>query len=321
MLGNIWSVARNTFTEAIRQPIFVVLLLGTMLLLVLNPALCAYAFDDDNKLLIDLGLSTLFLSGLLLAAFTATGVFSREIENHTVLTVISKPIGRPSFVVGKYLGVAAALAVAYWFWATVFLLTARHKVLSSALDPWDWPVIVFGLLALAVAFGVATLGNYFYRWVFPSTLTAVLIPAATVAYLLVLKVDKNWEIQSFSEDVDPQLFIALFLVLQALCALCAVAVAASTRLGQVMTLTVCSVLFLLGLSSEYLFGAHRDEHVLAALAYSVVPNLGVHWPSDALTQQHAITGDYVGLVSAYSALYIVAALATAVALFQTREIG
>ena len=114
------------------------------------------------------------------------------------------------------------------------------------------------------------------RWVFPSTLTAVLIPAATVAYVLVLKVDKNWEFQSFSEDLDPQLFIALFLVLQALCALCAVAVAASTRLGQVMTLTVCSMLFLLGLSSEYLFGAHRDEHALAALAYSVVPNLGVH---------------------------------------------
>jgi ABC-type transport system involved in multi-copper enzyme maturation permease subunit len=109
---NVLSIARNGFLESIRQPVFVVLLLGGTLAMVLNVNLAAFTLEDDNKLLIDLGLSTLFIAGLLLAAFTATSVLSREIENKTVLTVVSKPVTRAAVIVGKFLGVAVALAVA-----------------------------------------------------------------------------------------------------------------------------------------------------------------------------------------------------------------
>src|SRR5690606_27955164 len=97
--------------------------------------------SDDNKLLVDMGLSTLALAGLLLAAFTATGVLSNEIENKTVLTTISKPVSRPMFVLGKFAGVAAALVLAYATLAIIFLLTVRHKVMMTASDRFDMPVI------------------------------------------------------------------------------------------------------------------------------------------------------------------------------------
>ena len=112
MIQQLLTIARNTFLESIRQPIFSVLLLVGTLALILNPMISAYTLDDDNKQLIDMGLSTLFVCGLLLSAFTATSVLSQELENKTVLTVISKPISRPLFVVGKYVGVSAALFVA-----------------------------------------------------------------------------------------------------------------------------------------------------------------------------------------------------------------
>ncbi|MFQ5655144.1 MAG: ABC transporter permease, partial [Planctomycetota bacterium] len=86
MMEQIRAVARNTFTESIRQPIFLVLLLLGIGLLAINPALSAYTLGDDNKLLLDLGLSTLLLAGMFLAAFTSTGVLSDEIERRTVLT-------------------------------------------------------------------------------------------------------------------------------------------------------------------------------------------------------------------------------------------
>ena len=78
------TIARNTFTESIRQPIFAVVLLVAGLALSLNPSLSAYTLEDDNKLLIDMGLSTLFLAGLALTAFTATSVLSNEIQQRTV---------------------------------------------------------------------------------------------------------------------------------------------------------------------------------------------------------------------------------------------
>jgi ABC-type transport system involved in multi-copper enzyme maturation permease subunit len=153
------AIARNAFLESIRQPVFVVLVLAGILALVLNVNLAAFTLEDDNKLLIDLGLSTLFLSGLLMAAFTATSVLSREIENKTVLTVVSKPVPRPQVVVGKFLGVAAAIATAYWLLAAVFLLTVRHRVQSSvrAEDIFDPPVVTFGLLAIGLTFLIAGL--------------------------------------------------------------------------------------------------------------------------------------------------------------------
>ena len=144
------TIARNAFLESIRQPIHAVLICAALLALVLNVNLAGYTLEDDNKLLVDLGLSTLFLSGLLMAAFTATSVLSREIENKTVLTVVSKPVPRPQVVVGKFLGVAAAIATAYWLLAAVFLLTVRHRVQSSVReeDIFDPPVVTFGLLAI-----------------------------------------------------------------------------------------------------------------------------------------------------------------------------
>ena len=97
MFQRFYTVALNTFVETIRQPIYGVILLATATLLILNVSLAAFTLDDDDRLLLDLGLSTLLLSGLFLSAFSAAGVLSREIENKTVLTVISKP---PHFHIG-----------------------------------------------------------------------------------------------------------------------------------------------------------------------------------------------------------------------------
>jgi ABC-type transport system involved in multi-copper enzyme maturation permease subunit len=320
--------------EATRQPIYVVLLLAAAALLVVNPSLSAYTMDDDNKILVDMGLSTLFLAGLLLSAFTATGVLSAEVENRTVLTVVSKPVSRPAFVTGKYLGVAAALAVAFWTLTLIFLLTVRHEVIQRATDPFDMPVIVFGVLACLSALLGATLANYFYHWVFTSTFVFSFAGLMTVSLVLVLMINKEWAFQSIATDLDPQLMTALLLVFEAVLILTAVAVACSTRLGQVMTLVTCALVFLLGLVTHYfsmqadrtlgdLEGSpfHHGLYWLLKLFFLLVPNLQYLWHADALTQDHPITGQHVFLLSVYSTCYIAAILSLAIALFQTREVG
>jgi ABC-type transport system involved in multi-copper enzyme maturation permease subunit len=323
----ILAIARNTFTESIRQPIFVVMLAIGLALLVINPALSTYTLDDDNKLLLDLGLSTIFVSGLFLAAFTATGVLSREIENKTVLTVISKPVSRPGFIAGKFLGVWAAIGLAFWMWSIVFLLTVRHKVLESINAPYDWPVIALGLLAGFVALFIAVWGNYFYNWVFTSRLSGLLAVTLTIAYVLVLLIDKNWNFQPIATEFRkdeyflPQVLTALLLVLEGLAIMCAVAIASSTRLGQVMTLVVCFAVFALGLWSDYLFGRHTGVTPAAWVGYVLPPNIQYLWLADALTQRHPISFGYFGFVTLYTALYATAVLSVASALFQTRETG
>jgi len=322
MFAKFWGIAANCFTETIRQPIFGVLLLVTTGLLVLNVGIAGYTLDDDNKLLKDLGLSTLLLTGLFLAAFSAAGVLSREIENKTVLTVISKPVSRPVFLAGKFAGLAGALAVAFYLTGIVFLLTMRHKVLERASQHFDMPVIIFGGSALMGAILIAAFCNYMYDMQFPSLAVALAVPLMTLALIMVALIDPEWKIQSFGKDfVDGQLIGAAVLVFAMIMILTAAAVAASTRAGQVATLVICTVLLLVGLVSDAWFGQYRDTSFLARLAYWITPNLAFLWVTDALTQDNRITLGYVGLGLSYAGLIVLAWLLVGVTLFQKREVG
>ena len=327
MLQQVLTLGRNTFIESIRQPVFVVLVIAGSLMLWFNAHLAGYTFDDDNKMMLDLGLSMIFLTGLLLAAFTATGVLSAEIENRTVLTVVSKPVSRPVFVLGKFTGVAAALTVACWMLTVAFLLNVRHQVMQTASDPIDWPVVLFALAAFLLAVLVAALGNYLYHWVFTSTFVFGYVLLNTAAWLLVLVIDKQWQFQSMATEFTvregelTQVLIALLLLFEAVLILTALAVAVSTRLGQVMTLIICSGVFLFGLVSNSMYHAFGTRHLFARLLYWVLPNLQFLWQADALTAGNHIPVSHVLWVGGYSLLYIVALLFLSIGLFQTREVG
>lgn len=317
------TLARNAFLESIRQPIHAVLICGGVLALVLNVNIAGYTLENDDKLLIDLGLSTLFLTGLLMAAFTATSVLAREIDNKTVITVVSKPVPRPLVVIGKFLGVTASIAVAYWLLAIVFLLTVRHRVQTSVRDEdiFDGPVVTFGLFAIVLTFGLAGLANYLYRWPFPSTFSLFGAFAATATAGIVGSVSRVWELQHPLTDLRPQLVVGILLVFEAIVILTAIAIAASTRLGQVATLLVCVGVFLVGLVGEYFLSLATAGRDWLRPAAAVVPNLQFFWPADALTQGNPITPEYLGYVTVYAACLVCGISSLAVALFQTRDVG
>lgn len=324
MVHQVVTIAHNTFVESIRQPIFVVLVIVGAMGLVLNVPMTGYTLEADTKMLIEFGFSTLFLIGLLLAAFTATGVLYRELENKTVLTVISKPVARPLFVLGKYLGVSTAILTAYWILSTMFLLTVRHQVMQRASDQLDWPVILFSVGAVLTALSVATLANYFYQRVFTSTFIACLTATMTLAWALTLVTSKAWAFQSPLVDLNGQVLIGLLLISQLVLVITAVAIAASTRLGQVMTLLICAGVFVIGLTADYVLGRParaEDATFLERAMYYISPNFQLHWPADALTNGSDFVSSYVFRASGHSILFIGAILALAMASFQTREVG
>ncbi len=325
MFQRFYTVALNSFVETIRQPLYGVILITTAALLILNVSLAAFTLEDDNKLLLDLGLCTLLLSGLFLSVFSASGVITREIENKTVLTVVSKPVSRPLFILGKFVGLLAAMAVAFYLSTLVFILSVRHGVLQNSSDPWDGPVLVFGLGAVAVAFLGGALSNFFYSKHFGSTVVKVLVPALTAGVLLVGFFDAHWDVIPFGSDfVGGQVILAAFLVSVAAMVTAAIAVAASTRLAQVMTLVICTGVLGLGIISDYALGQHAETSTLAAVAYGIIPNIGPFWVVDGLVtaeMETTVTPQYVGYVTLYGVLLTTGILGLAVAMFQRREVG
>ena len=101
-------IARATTKEAIRQPVFLMLLGLGVLLLLINTFLPFFSLGSDIKMLKDCGLATLKAFALLLAVWTASTSIASEIEGKTTMTLLSKPINRRQFIVGKYVGIVNA---------------------------------------------------------------------------------------------------------------------------------------------------------------------------------------------------------------------
>ncbi|MCH7703534.1 MAG: hypothetical protein IIB61_00345 [Planctomycetes bacterium] len=325
MFSRLIAIARVTFIETVRQPVYGVGLIATSLVLVLNVALSAFTFSDDNKLLLDIELSTLLLSGLFLAAFCATGVLTREIENKTVMTVVSKPVGRPLFLLGKFVGLFAALTLAFYIGFLVFVLCMRNGVFENTSDPWDAPVLVFGVGAVLVALVSAAFCNLFYGREFPTTAVGLTVVLLTIGVVLVAFFDEHFEPIPFASNfVGGQVIVAALLILLVLMVTTAVALAAATRFGQVMTLVICTVTIALGVMTDSLFGQYEAESRLAAWAYRAVPNIGVFWIIDGLIAESAETavgGAYIALVGAYAVAWTVGILCVGLIAFQHREVG
>jgi hypothetical protein len=327
MTQQLLIIAGNTFKESIRQPIYIAILLVALLALAINPTLAAYTLDDDNKLLIDVGLSTLLLAGLFLAAFTAAAALGCELDDKTALTVLSKPVTRPLFILGKFLGVAAAMAIAYSTLAAVFLLTLRHGVLQTATDPFDAPVLSLGFIALLSSALLSGLGNYLYRWVFNSTLALSLAISIPLAWLAVLAIDRDWHSQPITTEFIKndhlwgQLILAMLLNYHSLLILTAIATAAATRLDRIMTLAVCTAAFLFGLAADSLSSSSTHNNPLIQTLQRAIPNLQLLWVSDALSQGRLISFHYLAIATVYTSLYVTFTLALAIALFQRRDLG
>lgn len=277
MFGQLLAIARNTLVESIRQPVFFILVMVSGLMQLGNNFFSAYSMgysdsaevSGDNKLLLDIGLATVLVCATLLAAFLATSVVSREIEQKTALTVVSKPVGRPLFVVGKYLGIAGAIVLGTLVMLLFFLLTLERGVMTATYTDRNWPAVILAFSAIALSLGVAVWGNFFYGWVFGSTAVLLLLPLLGLAYFIALLVDGTWHIHHISTDFKPQIMIACAAVMLSMLVLTAVAVAASTRLGQVMTIVVCLGVFVFSLLSNYLVGRRAFQNELIGRVASV----------------------------------------------------
>src|SRR5262245_51142150 len=104
-------IARATTKEALRQPVFFLLLAVALCILVVNTFVPFFSLGDDVKMLEICGLATILICGMLMAIWTASMSIADEIEGKTAMTLLSEPINRRQFIIGKFLGVQAAVLV------------------------------------------------------------------------------------------------------------------------------------------------------------------------------------------------------------------
>ncbi|WP_396624021.1 ABC transporter permease [Luteitalea sp.] len=111
MMGLTWVVALNTFREAVRDRVFYNLLLFAVLLVGTSLVIGQLVAGQDVKIIKDLGLAASLLFGVGIAIFIGIQLVAREVERRSVHATLSKPLPRPVFLLGKYVGLLLTLAV------------------------------------------------------------------------------------------------------------------------------------------------------------------------------------------------------------------
>lgn len=110
-MRRIWSVAHNTFIEAIRDRVLYSLILFAFLMILSSLIFASISAEQYNKIVKDLGLTAISLIGIMISIFLGMGLVYKEIEKKTIYNIFSKPIRRYEFILGKYLGLGFTLLI------------------------------------------------------------------------------------------------------------------------------------------------------------------------------------------------------------------
>src|SRR2546427_11956594 len=111
MSMRIVHIAANTFREAVRDRVLYNLIAFALLMSGAAILVGQISIDIERLVVINLGLTAVSLFGLVIAIFIGIGLVSKEIDKRTLYTILSRPVRRWEFILGKFCGLVGTLVV------------------------------------------------------------------------------------------------------------------------------------------------------------------------------------------------------------------
>jgi hypothetical protein len=291
-------IARATTKEAVRQPLFFLLLFICAFVLVLNTFMPFFTMENDQRyaaesgdvrMLKECGLATILIAGAFLAVWTAGTSISSEIEGKTAMTLLSKPINRRQFVLGKYIGI---LQAAMWLFLVLGVILCCCVFYKVGYDQQEGSQEVTPVLQWHAMAGVELPLPH------PERMQVIyaLLPGLALAFMQVT-------------------------------VLAAIAVTIATRLPMVVNLVSCFAIFVVGNLAPLLVQRSKtaigNEYVTftARLIATVLPSLESFNTSAALESGKSVPQDYLGISLIYAVSYSAAVILLGFILFEDRDLA
>jgi hypothetical protein len=307
----LWAISRVTLAQLLRDPAILLVLSGGLVLIVGAPAYAVFQFGEVRKVMVDTGLSSALLAGMLVALIGPARALAYELEDRTALSLLSKPLARWALVAGKYGGVlaAAVTAVVPLLLASLYVVRIAEAADDGAADALTFPVVATVAAAAALAF-----------------LGCVLFPRskALVVWLsVVLAASAGVFLIGPPEAWRREVLAAGALILLEVAVIAAAATAAAARLGAVGTLAGGLAVMLAG-HARSLLGPERLADPVAAIL-GLLPGLeafnGIDAAAAASSADASIGLLYLALAALHALFYVLALLFIGAALLQGREVA
>jgi hypothetical protein len=290
------AVALAAFREGVRQPLFWVIVLSVLILMIVAPFLPYFTFGEDVKMVRELGFDMIMLAAVLFSVVAASMSISEEIEGRTAVTVMSKPVSRRHFLLGKFVGIFLA------------------AMLMTGLLAWFFE----GMMWFKIWFDGEQVPDP--TWLEPGRLN--LLPWAGTAADFILGAG-IW-LQQGKVILEGTVFGLCQVMV-----LLAIAVALATRLPMIVDLVTCLLVFFLGHLAQILVvvssGRNTLVNFIARFFDNVLPGLQYFDYGPVVVRDVGLdpTGFsvYLGSIVGYAVLYSVIALLFGLILFEDRDLA
>jgi ABC-type transport system involved in multi-copper enzyme maturation permease subunit len=172
-------VAGAVFRESVRDRVPYSMVVFAVLLMAASYLISQMTAGQDLKIVKDLGLASIAIFGLLIAVFIGIGLVSKEVERKSIYGLLSKPISRPQFILGKFAGLMLTLlvniaAMTVAFYGVLWLMKLVNPgVELAARTPATDPRLLMAIGLILVELAVVTALAVFFS-TFSSPLLATL---------------------------------------------------------------------------------------------------------------------------------------------------
>ncbi|HZT82080.1 MAG TPA: ABC transporter permease [Gemmataceae bacterium] len=310
LLALVWpkgaAVALSAFREGLRQPMFWLFILGGLVAIAVFLVLPYFTFGEDFIMMKQIDYDIIMILAAVFGVLAASMSISEEIEGRTAVTLMSKPVSRRQFLVGKFVGILLAALVMSSILSWVFDWSLLAKRYLDRMDPVPPPE---GLVSAVTSLG---------------------LPVEASAYLMGCGL---WFADAW--EAAPGLLLGFCQVM----VLTAVAAALATRLPVILNVPACGVIYFLGnLTSEMVAVANRYQAgegggsvvgqmlgFVARLFDTLVPRLGLFSLDPALVGDAPLpTGPFLmhlGSAALLGTLYTLVALIFGLILFEDRDLA
>ncbi len=309
LIAMIWpkggAVAQAAFREGVRQPMFWMLGGLGFLLMLISPFIPYFTFGEDDKMVKELGYDTLMLCGAIFGTLAAGMFVSEEIEGRTAVTLMSKPVSRRQFLLGKFIGIllSALLMISIlgtWFEVTIFI--KRYFDRMDPIPPTEWMLAIFNegkipSSGLGILKGLGLWGHFLYEvgpGVFLSGWQITLLTAIAVSLATRLPLTVNMPV-----------VLSIYMLSHLTPVLVAIGANARKTAGDT---PVATLLEFMGRVFDTILPSLEFFRVGPALIGDAPPDLG---PFAA----------YLAMVSLYGFMYTAVALLLGLILFEDRDLA
>jgi ABC-type transport system involved in multi-copper enzyme maturation permease subunit len=321
------AVALAAYREGWRQPLFWLVFNFGFWATWVAVVLPYFTFGDDFKMFKQIGFDIIMLCGLIFGTLASSISIAEEIEGRTAITVMSKPISRRSFLIGKFIGILMACGA-------LCLLLSLNLNLALVVAPSFDPINedrAFDPMPMQAKFGhegnvnnvYSSGGHYgFVQW------TSAQLPAGATRTFS--EGASMWLAESFAH------LLGIILVFGQVTILVAIATALATRLPFVVNLVVVLCVYFFGHLAPVVVrvtenSANSQEtssrliRFLAQTFDTLLPALEFFKMSPAIVRETPLDlwsfAGYVATVGGYSLLYTTIALLVGLLLFEDRDLA